>query len=157
MAHGTDRPRSLRWICEAAKHGCRHVAMFERRDKTLALLRIVAKPMKQFRKAPLGRVDATAPLDHFELFAARRLGDQRGFSPRAMVAPQIIIAEGFEIFADRNYARSCRVDGQSRNLVAWHLRGSNRLLHGLSKRLHVIRVALRGIVRVVLLPLKRKL
>ena len=104
MAHRADRPRSLRWIGDAAKHCRGHVAMFERRDKTLALLRIVAKPMQKFREAPLGGIDAAAPLDHFELFAVRDLGDLRCFSPRAMVAPQIIIAEGFEVFTHGNDA-----------------------------------------------------
>src|SRR5260370_17148785 len=93
------------------------MAVFEGRDELSALRGIMAKPMEEFREAPLRRVDAATPVDSGELFAVRGRGDFRGFGFGAVIAPQIIVIEGLEIFADGNNGGTVGVESDGENLI----------------------------------------
>ena len=58
---------------------------------------VVAEPVQQLRPAPLGGVDAAAPVDAFEAGAAVAGvgggGDLGGFAGGAVVAPEVVVAE----------------------------------------------------------------
>ncbi len=82
----------------------------------------------------------------------RRLRDQRRFPPRAVVAPEVIIVERLQIRVHRHHARPRGVDGQRLHRCARHPGRRQRLARGLRQRPHVVRVALRGVVRIVLAP-----
>ena len=60
---------------DAAEHGRHHVAVFQRGHNPLALLGIVAQPVQQLGEAPLGGVDAAAPVDGREAARVRGGGD----------------------------------------------------------------------------------
>jgi len=67
------------------------------RREAAALPGIVAQPVQELGKAPLGRVDAAAPVDGFEAPFTGRGGDLAGFLPRAMIAPEIVVVDGLEM------------------------------------------------------------
>src|ERR1700720_3466125 len=87
VAHGANRARCFVEISDATESGGRHIAMFKCAGELRAFCRVVAQPMEQFGKAPLGGICPAAPIDSFQLFAASRFRDQCGFAPRSMVAP----------------------------------------------------------------------
>ena len=63
VAHGADAARNGGRVGDAAQHGGHHIAMFQRGGEAAALFGIVAQPVQQFGEAPLGGVDAAAPVD----------------------------------------------------------------------------------------------
>ena len=99
-----------RRIGDAAQHRRHHVAMLEGGDELVALLGIVPQPVQQLRKAPLGGIDAAAPVDGFESVLVRLRGDLRRFAPGAMIAPEIVIVERRHAVADRNDARTGSIE-----------------------------------------------
>src|SRR5258707_51303 len=113
-----------------------------------ALSRIVSKPVQKFSESPLRRICATAPIDGFELMVARCGGDFSRFFPGAMIAPQVIIVDWFELFVNRNHAGPSSVESDGFDCPALDCRILDGLPHGLGKRSHVIGVALRGVVRI---------
>src|SRR5216684_7114190 len=129
--------------------------MLERGGETPALVWIVPQPVEQLGKAPFGGIGSTTPIDRLQFLAAGGFGDQRGFAPGAMVAPQIIFIEGLKVCVYGNDARTGGVDGQGGNLVARDACGGSGLASGLGEGAHVVVVALRGVVGVIFLAMQR--
>jgi hypothetical protein len=116
--------------------------------KSAALVGVVAQPVEQFRKAPLRRIRSAAPIDGLKLLLLSRPGDERRFPPGPVIAPQIIFAERLEPSANRNDARTGRVDGQRRDLTPGQLRRTQSALHRLGQRAQMVVVALGGVIGV---------
>src|SRR5215471_11189334 len=79
VTHGADATLRRVWVENAAKGSGDHVTVFECGSKSGAFTRVVTQPVQQFGEAPLGRVDAAAPLDGGKLFAMRGFSDFGGF------------------------------------------------------------------------------
>ena len=129
--------------------------MFQRGGEPCALLRVVAQPVQQLGKAPFARIDAPAPADGFQVLGIRRCRDLAGFLPRPVVAPQIVIVNRFQFRVHGNHARSRGVERDRFNRLAVDTRLLNRPPRRFSQRRHVVRVTLRGVVRVLLLTMQR--
>ncbi len=97
MAHGADAAGELRGVGDAAEGGGDHVAVLERGDEVRAEFGIVAEPVEELGPAPLGGVDAAAPVDPFEALAVvvgvGGGGDLGGFPVGAVVAPEVVVCE----------------------------------------------------------------
>ena len=79
--------------------------------KRVALVGIVAQPVQQLGEAPLGRVDAAAPVDRFEVLAARAAAViSCGFVLGAMVAPEVVVVERLQVCVHRDDARAGGVE-----------------------------------------------
>ena len=144
-------------IVDAAQRGRHHVAVFERGGEAVALVGIVAQPVQQFREAPLGGVDAAAPVDGVQLSAARAAAViSRGFFPGAMIAPEVIIVERLQAFVHGNDAGAGGVerDGFDRARHRSPAAASASRMASARAR-HVVRVALRGVVGIFLLAMQR--
>src|SRR6266849_1861664 len=124
-------------------------------SETLALGWIIAQPVEQLGKAPLGGIRSATPIDRLKVLAAGGFGDQRGFAPRAMVAPQIIFIERLKVCVCGNDAGAGGVDGEGGNLVAGDTCGGSGFASSLGEGAHVVVVALRGVVRVIFLAMQR--
>ena len=74
---------------------------------------------------------------------------------RAMVAPQVVFTQRFEILTNWNHRGTCRVERDRCHLV----RGDARPLHGLTRGrrqgAHVILVGLSGVLGVLALAMQR--
>src|SRR6516162_523293 len=71
-----------------------------------------------------------------------------------MVAPEIVIAERLELFAHGNDAGARGVDGESRDLVARNASGGGGFARGLGECVHVVIVALGGVIGIVFLSME---
>ena len=100
VAHGADAALGLFCVGDAAEGGGDHVAVFEGGDEAVALVGVVAEPVEELGESPLVGVDAAAPLDGFEMFAVGEFGDLLRFFLGAVVAPEVVVVERLEIFAD---------------------------------------------------------
>ena len=60
----------------------------------------MAKPMQELGKSPLRGVHASAPFDGWKFFLVRERGNLRSFILGAMIAPQVILIERNEVFAN---------------------------------------------------------
>ncbi len=115
--------------------------MLQRRGKALALFRIVAQPVKQLGEAPLGGVNATAPVDGGEALGVRRGGNFGSFFPRAVVAPEIVIVDGVELGINWNHARAGGVERHGFDGVAVNARGGDGPIGSRRQGSHVVGVA----------------
>ena len=87
MTHGAYAALYQLGIGDPAQSSRNHVAVLESTRQLPALLRIVTQPMQQLGKSPLMGIHATAPINRFEMFAMRKLGNFLRFSFGAMIAP----------------------------------------------------------------------
>src|SRR5262249_46660605 len=132
-----------------------HVAMLERGGHAMALAGVVAQPVEQLGKPPLGRVNAATPADGFQAGGARGGSDFAGLLPRPVVAPEIVIVDGLQIFVHRNYRGPRGIERDRFDGLAIDPRGGDGAAHRLYQRLHVIGVALRSVIRVFFLAKER--
>ena len=79
----------------------------------------------------------------------RGFGDERGFLPRAMIAPEIVFVERLKLFADGNDAGAGGVDSESRDLIAGEVGGGEGALHCFREAAKLIFVRLRGVVGIL--------
>ena len=150
MAHGADGAREIRSRSDAAEGGGDHVAIFKGGDEARALPGIVPQPMQQLREAPLRGVDATAPVDGFELLLVRGGGNLLCLAPRAVIAPEIVVIQRLEPVADRDDAGTGGIDGERTDLISANTTVAKRALHRLLERIHLRAMTLRreiGILR----------
>src|SRR5258708_26192869 len=78
------------------------------------------------------------------------LGDAGRLPPGAVIAPQVVIVEGNEAFADRHYARTGCVKRDCGNLAAVGAGSAERLLHGHDQCIHVVRMLLCRVIGIFL-------
>src|SRR4051794_9098227 len=102
MAHGADGSLHLLRIGDAAKDGGDVVAVLEGGGEMIALVGIVAKPVEEFGEAPLGGVNAAAPVDGFEFLAMSGVGDFGSFALGTVIAPEVIVVERIHGGVDGN-------------------------------------------------------
>src|SRR5690348_2855176 len=144
MAHGAGAALDAGGIGDAAERGRDHVAMLEGAGEFLALGGIVAEPVEEFGEAPLGGIDAAAPVDRGKMLAVSEFGDFGGFGFGAMVAPEVILAEGRHVGGDGDDGGARRVERDGGDGAA----RKAGLLHGFARgrgeRAHVIFMGLRG-------------
>ncbi len=129
--------------------------MFERGGETVSLVGIVPQPVQELGEAPLGRVDAAAPVDRCQ---AARVGcgcDLGGLFPCAVVAPEVVIVDGLEVLVDRNDAGAGGVEGDRFDGRAVDFCVRDGAMRCFGERGHVIGVALGGVVGVVRLAEQR--
>ena len=115
----------------------------------------MAKPMEELREAPLGRINATAPIDRGELLAVRDRGDFRGFGFGAVIAPQIIVIERLEIFADGNDGGASGVQGEGENLIGGNPGFPDDLAGSRRQGAHVIFMRLGGVFGIFAFAVER--
>src|SRR5882762_8298252 len=72
-----------------------------------------------------------------------------------MVTPEVVVIERFQPFPYRQDAGTRGVQRNGSNLNSGHVCCLQGLLHGFDQRPHVIRVTLRGVVRIILCAVKR--
>ena len=128
--------------------------MFEGGDEARSFFRIVAQPVEELCEAPFGGIDTAAPIDRRDMHFARDSGNLRGFFPRAMVAPEIVVVERHQIFADGDYARAGGVEGDCRYVISLDPSGSESGAHGCCQSVHMICMALRGEIRIFALSMQ---
>ncbi len=155
MSHGANAARDLVQVLDSAQHRRRHIAMLQRRRHAPALIGIISQPVQQLRESPLGRICAPAPPDRFQPAAPRRLRDERRFFPRPVIAPQVIIVQRLQSLAHRNHARPGGVNRDRLYRIAPRARRRKRFAHRLHQRAHMLRMALRRMIRVIVAPLQR--
>ena len=80
-----------------------------------------------------------------------RGGDLAGFLPGAVVAPEVVVVERLEMRVHRDHARAGGVERDGLDGVAVDAGGFDGAAHGLGQRLHVVGVALGGVVGIFLL------
>src|ERR1022692_407113 len=129
--------------------------MFQRGGEARALIRIVAQPVEQFGEAPLAGVDAAAPVDGFQMGGVRGGRDLGGFPPGAVVAPEVVIVDGVEVGVHRNHAGARGIERDGVDGVTIHAGIFEGAPGGGGQRGHVVGVALRGVVRVLLFAQQR--
>ena len=82
-------------------------------------------------------------------------GDFGGFAFGAMIAPQVVFAEGLHVFADGNYRGTGGVEGDGLDLIAADGGLFQHFAHGGGEGAHVIVVRLRGVFGIFALAMKR--
>ncbi len=120
-----------------------------------ALLGIVAQPVEKLGEAPLMRVDASAPLDGFEIFGVSERGDLLRFFFCAVIAPEVVVVERLEVGVDGNYARSGGVESDGFNLRAVDFGLGDGFARSLGESVHLIRVGLGCVVGVFAFAFER--
>ncbi len=155
VAHRANAALYILHGCHAAQRSRHHVAMFESRDKLVALLRIVPQPVQQLRESPLVRINTTTPIDPLESQLMRLLRNLLRFGKCAMIAPQVIFVQRLEVLAHWNHARSGRVERNCRNIGAIHTRALQHFARCRRQRRHLVSVSLRCIIRVFPLAVQR--
>src|SRR5688572_6714470 len=81
-------------------------------------------------------------------------GDKRSFAPSPMVAPQVVVREGRQPFPHGHYARSGCIHGDSLDSAARYPGPFEGAAQGGCQRRHVIVMTLRGMIGIVLAPVK---
>src|SRR5215472_17436124 len=118
MSGSTDAALHFLRIRDAAQHRSNVIAVLKRGGKLAALLWIVAKPMQQLRESPLRGIHPAAPVDRFQAFAMGGRGDFGSFVFGAVVAPQVILTERFQVFANWNHRRAGGVEGDGSDVFS---------------------------------------
>ena len=155
VPHRANAAFEFAHLGNAAQRRSHHVAMFQSRDKLVALLRIVAQPVQQLGKPPFVRVHASAPFDSLKPQRVRLAGNLLGLGKGAMIAPQVILVQRFQPLTDGNHARSSRIQCNGRNHASIHPGRAQSLARGRGQRCHLVGVRLRGIVWVFAPAVKR--
>src|SRR5580692_8060870 len=86
------------------------------------------------------------------------MGGLRDFSslaPGAMVAPQVVVVERLQLFVNHNHARASGVDGNGSYGAAIDAARGQCGAGCHAQRTQMVRVRLRGKIRIFLLPLER--
>ena len=156
MSHRADASRYRRRIRNPAQHRRDHVAIFKRSGELGALLRIVPQPMQQLRPSPLRRVNASAPVDRFQLRGPCGARDLPGFFPSPVIAPQIIVvrAEPSSRPPESRSTRSYPAQSPPRDPPETAAASSALRIASVSAR-KLIRMALRRIIGIVALTRQR--
>jgi hypothetical protein len=94
-------------------------------------------------------------LDRIQAAAAGRLGDLCRLFPGAVVAPQVVIVKRLKLCIHRNDAGARGIDGQRFDSAARNTSLRQRLARGGRQRLHVVGVALGGVIRIVFGAMQR--
>src|SRR5207253_2779497 len=105
VGHGADGAGDFVDIADAAEGSGGHIAMFEGSGEAGAEVGIIAEPMQKLRESPFGGIDTAAPIDGGQLGAMRSLSNLGGLAPGAVVAPEVVIAEGLQMLVDGDDAR----------------------------------------------------
>ena len=155
VAHGADAAWDGGRIGDAAQGGRHHVAVFQGGGKSDAFIGIVAQPVEQLGEAPLGRVDAAAPVDGLQPALAGQRGDRGSLLPGAVIAPEVVVVERLEAFVDRDHARPGGIEGDGIDRAAVDAGLGDGAARGIPQGAHVIGVALGGVVGVFLLAEER--
>ena len=71
MAHGADGAADEGGVGDAAEGGGNHVAVLEGGGQLVALVGVMAEPVKELGESPLVGVDAAAPFNAFEAEGVR--------------------------------------------------------------------------------------
>jgi hypothetical protein len=108
----------------------------------------VAEPVEEFGEAPFRGVDAAAPVESFEGGVAAAGGDFRGFALGAVVAPEVILVEGLKAFGEWDDSGASGIESDGGDRLAGDAGELEGLLSGGAERVHVIVVALSGVVRI---------
>ena len=157
VAHGADAAGDLVGVGDAAEGGGDHVAVFEGGDEFGAVVGVVAQPVEELGPSPLGAVDAAAPVDSLEVGGVGGAGDFGGLTGGAVVAPEVVFAEGDEAFADGDDAGAGGIERDGFDLVAVDAADFDCLTHGAREGGHLVVVGLgfelgvggRGVQRVL--------
>ena len=155
MTHGAHAALCLTGIGDSGERRGDHVAVLERSCEFCALLGIMAQPVEELGEAPLVRVDASAPLDGFEIFRVGERCDLLRFFFCAVIAPEVVVVERFEVGVDGNYARSGSVKSDSFNLRAVDFGLGDGFARGLGESVHLVRVGLGCVVGVFAFAFER--
>src|ERR1700744_2492341 len=129
--------------------------MLEGGGKAVALFRIVSKPVEELGEAPLVRVNTTAPLDGFDVFFVCEFGDLLRFFLGAVIAPEVVVVERFEVFANRNDAGAGGIERNRFDLRAVDTGFGDGFACRFDERVHLVLVGLRGVVGVIAFALER--
>ena len=131
--------------------------MFDGGNHLIALTGVVPQPVQQLRESPFRRIDPTAGPDRRQLHLVCNFGDPRRFSCRAVIAPEVVVAERLAAGAEWNDRGAGGVECQRLDLGARDIRIRQSELHGVDQRGHVRVVRLRGEVGISAVPLDRVL
>ena len=142
MAHGADAARNFGGVGDAAEGGGDHVAVLEGGDEFGTQLGVVAQPVEELGPAPLGAVDSAAPGYSLKAKLVRGAGDLCGLAGGAMIAPEVVLAEGDEVFADGDDAGAGGVERDGFNLAAIDAADFDCLAHGAGEGGHLVVVRL---------------
>jgi len=155
VAHGADAALDVFCAGDVAERGGDHVAVLERSNEVFSSIWIGAQPVKKLGEAPLVGVDAAAPLDAFKSERVSSSGDELGFLVGAMVAPEVVVVEGFEVFADGNHAGAGGVEGHGCNGLAIDASGGEDVASSGGQGGHLVGVGLGGEVGIVAAAVER--
>ena len=128
--------------------------MFEGGHKLRSLVGVVPKPVQQFGKSPLRRVNSAAPLDGLQAFPVSHVRDFGSLALGSVVAPQVILAERPKIFSDRNHRGARGIERDRLHLISWNARLLQDLARGGSERPHVVLMRLGGVFGVFALAVQ---
>ena len=142
VAHGADAARNFGGVGDAAEGGGDHVAVLEGGDEFGTQLGVVAQPVEELGPAPLGAVDSAAPGYSLKAKLVRGAGDLCGLAGGAMIAPEVVLAEGDEVFADGDDAGAGGVERDGFNLAAIDAADFDCLAHGAGEGGHLVVVRL---------------
>ena len=92
--------------------------MFECAGKLVPLLRIVAKPVKQFCESPFRRIHPSAPLDSLQFLMMCELRNLPSFFFCAVIAPQVVVIKGAKIRRNGNHAGARRIESDRFDEIA---------------------------------------
>src|SRR5262249_50815198 len=90
-----------------------------------------------------------------EVMGMGRIGDLGRFAPGAVVAPEIVIVDGIEALIDRNDAGACRVERDGLDRAPLDTRRFKGATRSQRQRVHMVGVALGGVIGIVLLAKER--
>ncbi len=154
VAHRAYAAFRLPRIRNAAQCRRHHVAVLESRRELAALVRIVTQPVQQLGESPFVRVHSAAPLDRLEVLLVRERRDllSLGFGP--MIAPQVVLVQRLHEIVHRDDAGACGVERDGSNLLPMNSGGFDSGPCRFRQSAHVIRVRLRGEIRIFALAME---
>jgi hypothetical protein len=155
VAHGADAALDEAGIGYAAEGGGDHVAVLEGGGELRALVRVVAEPVEELGESPLVGVDAAAPLDGLEVLLVGEGGDLAGFGLGAVIAPEVVVAEGLHAGIDGDDAGAGGVEGDGGNFIPGDAGSFEGVASGFGEGAHLVRVGLGGEVGVVAFAVER--
>jgi hypothetical protein len=148
VAHGADAAGGEGRVGDAAEGGGDQVAVFEGGGHPGALVRVMAEPVEEFGEAPFGGIDAATPGEGFEAGGAAVGGDFGGFAVGAVVAPEVIVADGLEVFVHGDDGGASGIESEGLDIGAGDACLGEGGEHGLGESAEVVGVGLGGVVGV---------